>query len=155
MADLVRGAHDVRIALLDASVALFVNAATERARRKFAIACAKLAMERAFAGDTSDDNAVLWQALAVSSPAADVVTAVKAIVDKLEADVSNLSDKRDEGQASDADYAALFKKARAANAVWYALHADPTVAAAESAFEAVAAVGDDSIVELAKRHPTT
>ena len=64
MPDLVESADKGRIFLLDGAVQAFVKSATDEARRKFARACAKLAVERAFAGDSSNDKAVLRQALA-------------------------------------------------------------------------------------------
>jgi hypothetical protein len=153
MADLVQDADDVRLNMLDDSIATFVRGATDDARRKFARAVAQLALERAFAGDTSNEKSVLRQALATKPPAPDVAAAVEKIVDKLDEAGFDLSEKCDRGNATQQEYQAAFAKARAANAVWYALHADPLVAASETAYEAVAAVGDDPVSELAKRHP--
>ncbi|HEX8009339.1 MAG TPA: hypothetical protein VF814_00105, partial [Casimicrobiaceae bacterium] len=60
----MQSADDVRLDMLHDGIASFVRSATDDAKRKFAHACAKLAVERAFAGDTSNEKAVLRQALA-------------------------------------------------------------------------------------------
>ena len=153
MADLVHTAEKGRMFLLDDAVQTFVQSATDDARRKFARACAQLALERAFAGDASNDKAVLRQALATKPPAPDVAAAVEKIVDKLDELGFDLNDKAEAGKATQAEYLAAYNKARAANAVWYVLHADPLVAASECAYEAGIAVGEQAIVELAKKHP--
>lgn len=154
MADLVHSADKSRIFLLDEAVASFVKAATDAARRRFARACAQLAVEHAFAGDTSNDKAVLRQALATPPPAPDAANTVEEIVDRLDELGFDLNDKAEAGKVSQAEYIAMYNKARAANAVWYVLHADPFVAAAESAYEAGAVVGEDTIKAMATEHST-
>jgi hypothetical protein len=155
MADLVRNALDGRMFLLDDAVRAFVEAATDDARRKFARACAQLAVERAFAGDASNDKAVLRQALATKPPAPDVADAVEKLVDKLDGLGFDLNDKAEAGKATIEEYQAAYDKARAANAVWYVLSEDSLIAATEAAYEAGVAVGEDRIVEMAKQHPAT
>jgi hypothetical protein len=153
MADLVRKADDGRMFLLDEAVQGFVQSATDDARRKFARACAQLAVERAFAGDSSNDKAVLRQALATKPPAPVVAGSVEKIVDQLDEVGFDLNEKAEAGKATLEEYQAAYNKARAANAVWYVLQEDSLLAASESAYEAGVAVGEDAIARLAKEHP--
>ena len=69
-------------------------------------------------------------------------TALKALVDELDAAAWDLQDDVEAGQADQTDYLAAFGRARAAMALWFALDADPLEAAMEAAYEAEAATDD-------------
>ncbi len=67
---------------------------------------------------------------------------LKAFVSQLEAIQRKARDCVEEGQASRSQYIAAFRRARAANSIYYALSSDAFEAATESAYEANAATSD-------------
>jgi hypothetical protein len=68
---------------------------------------------------------------------------LKAFVSQLEAVERRVRDCVDNGQASRGQYIAAFRRARAANSIYYALSSDAFEAATESAYEANAATSDN------------
>jgi hypothetical protein len=67
---------------------------------------------------------------------------LRAFINQLEAIQRRARDCVEEGQASRAQYIAAFRRARAANSIYYALSSDAFEAAVESAYEANAATAD-------------
>lgn len=67
---------------------------------------------------------------------------LKAFVSQLEVVQGKVRDCVEEGQASRAHYIAAFRRARAANSIYYALSSDTFEAAIESTYEANAATSD-------------
>ena len=67
---------------------------------------------------------------------------LEAFVSQLDAIQRKARDCVEDGQASRAQYIAAFRRARAANSIYYALSSDAFEAATESAYEANAATSD-------------
>lgn len=67
---------------------------------------------------------------------------LKAFVNQLETIERRVRDCVDNGQASQDQYVAAFRRARAANSIYYALSLNAFEAATESAYEANAATSD-------------
>lgn len=71
---------------------------------------------------------------------------MQALTEGLDEAAWGVQDRVEAGTADKADYVNAFAKARAANAVWYALDPDPLEAAAEATFEASSAIEDPQVV---------
>ena len=70
--------------------------------------------------------------------------ALEGLVEELDSAGFNARDEFEAGRGPWEEYSRAFARARAANAVWFALDADPAAAAAEAIYEAHAAVDDPS-----------
>ena len=73
--------------------------------------------------------------------------AVERLTSELDELAWNIQEQLDEGVASEDEYAAAFERARAAMAVWFALDPRPRVAAEETIYEAIAAIGEAAVRE--------
>jgi len=67
----------------------------------------------------------------------------------------NIQDQVDEGTASEDEYASAFMRARAASSLDFALNGDAFTAAAESIYEASAALDDPELVRELVRSAVT
>lgn len=65
-----------------------------------------------------------------------------AVVDRLDETQWDLRDRFESGEVSEEQYLAAFGRARAVNALRFALETDPLVAAAEAVYEALAVTDD-------------
>lgn len=122
--------------------------ADEGARRRVAARVSRLALDRVPVSDPQ-----LRAALALieryafgDSPERD---AVQSLVDQLDRIAWDIQERVEAGSADEADYVAAFAKARAVNAVWYALASDALDAAAEATYEAAAAIDDPESLSAA------
>jgi hypothetical protein len=72
----------------------------------------------------------------------------KTLTDELDEAAWDVQDRVEAGDAEQGEYVAAFRRARAGMSLWFALHADPLVAALESVYEARAALDDGAVREL-------
>lgn len=77
----------------------------------------------------------------------DVRVNLSRVVERLDEIAWLLQDCVEAGTATQAEYEAAFKRARAAHALWFSLELDPLVAATEAAYEAYTATDDLSWIE--------
>ncbi len=139
-----------RANLLDERLRMQLQRSRPDKLRSFAIACASFAVERALQRDDERRRAQLVGALRGQASAEDV----RALVGEYDKTESALWFAYDDGRgkATQEEYKAAFAKARAANAVLFALERDPQLAAVESAYEAIAATDDDqAVMALARK----
>jgi hypothetical protein len=137
-----------RLKLLDPVLRQLINDASERAQRRAALAVSRLARDRVGIADPRLGSALerLQAGEYGDSPQRGAVLALTEELDEAAWDVNR---RVEAGEADKADYLKAFRKARAANAVWYALDPDPMAAAAETTYEALAAVDDHEAVRKA------
>jgi hypothetical protein len=72
-------------------------------------------------------------------------TELRALVEELDMAAWELQRDVGAGDAEDEEYAAAFRRARAVNALWCALDADPATAARDAVYEASHAVGESRV----------
>jgi hypothetical protein len=137
-----------RLKLLDPVLRQVLNDASEQARRRAALTVSKLAVDRASIADPRLGAALmrLQDGGYGDSPER---SAVHALTEELDEAAWHVQDRVKAGTAERADYVKAFVKARAANAVWYALDPDPLEAVAEATYEASAAIEDPEAVRTA------
>src|ERR1700674_5618083 len=137
-----------RLKLLDPVLQQMLNGAGAPARRRAALTVSKLAVDRAGIADPRLATALerLQSGGYGDSPER---RAVQALTEELDEVAWHVQGQVDTGNADKTDYVKAFAKARAANAVWYALDADPLEAAAEATYEASAAIDNPEAVRTA------
>jgi hypothetical protein len=135
-----------RLKLLDPRLQQVLRESTDEGRRRVALTVSSLAIDRA--GITDPRLAAGLERLQRGgygdSPERGAVQALTEELDEVAWDIQDQADGAD-----NADYAKAFMKARAANALWYALDEDPLEAAAEAAYEAGAAIEDPQSLRTA------
>jgi hypothetical protein len=137
-----------RLKLLDPVLRQVLDDASEPARRRAALTVSKLAVDRAGITDPRI-GAALERLQGGGYGDSSERSAVQALTEELDEAAWNVQDRVEAGTADKADYVNAFARARAANAVWYALDRDPLEAAAEATYEASAAIGDPEAVSTA------
>ncbi|MGX5681486.1 hypothetical protein [Schumannella luteola] len=112
--------------------------------RSIASEVARQAVERV----QLDDPDVLRAVESDPLPEGDSLRAMLSmVVERLDEVAWEIQSRIDEGTESQADYESVFKRARAAHALWFSLDPDPMVAAKESAYEAYSATDELSWIE--------
>jgi hypothetical protein len=115
--------------------------------RRIAERVAQAAIERAEINDERTDGA-LAALRAGSFGDTDARASAKALTDELDEVAWDIRDRVEAGDAEQEEYLAAFRRARAAMSLWFALDADPIVAALELVYEARAALDDGAVREL-------
>ncbi len=137
-----------RLKLLDPVLRQVLNNASEPAQRQAALAVSRLVGDRARIADPRL-GAALERLQAGEYGDSLQRRAVLALTQELDEVAWDVNRRVEAGEADKADYVHAFRKARAANAVWYALDSDSLAAAAEATYEALAAIDDHEAVRRA------
>lgn len=143
-----------RLKLLDPAIRQLLEGASEEARRRAASTVSRLAADRLGLSDPRLQAALerLRRGEYGDSPER---RAIEAMTKELDESAWDIQDRVEAGAAAQADYVKAFRIARAANAVWCALDADPMEAAVEATYEAGAAIDDPTLVRATVTNSVT
>ncbi|MEG4802252.1 hypothetical protein QUB63_20355 [Microcoleus sp. ARI1-B5] len=137
-----------RLEFIDAEQSELLKQATISELRNAAKVACEFALER-----TSFSHPIIEEALEAleKSQCGDVSlqNKLQSLVDRLDEIQWDLQEKMGEGSRELSDYLAAFHTARAINSLYFALNADPFVAASEAIYEAHAAT--DELVTLKQK----
>ncbi len=134
-------AQEDRLELLDAELSKQVERASDEQRRRAARAACEYALSRVRLGGELVDEAVRGLDDGQFG-ASRLLTLTEQLTETLDAEYFDLQEKAHAGQAEEAAFLTAFKKARAANALHFALKRDSLEAAREAIYEANAATDD-------------
>jgi hypothetical protein len=137
-----------RLEFIDAEQSEMLKQATIAEQRNAAKVACKFAIER-----TSLSHPILDEGLQALEKDRygdfSLQNKLQSLVDRLDEIQWDLQEKMGEGSIELSDYLAAFHTARAANSLYFALNADPFVAASEAIYEAYAAT--DELVTLKQK----
>jgi hypothetical protein len=142
-----------RLDILPGNLAEQIAQATDEQKRAICLAACKVAVQRTGASEQLVE-AALRSLEKGRYEDASVTAGLKQLVDDLDAKYFEAQELYEAGKGTKEAYLALFRKARAANAVLFAFNNDPFMAACESFYEAGAAadVIDDALALLRDEH---
>ncbi len=130
-----------RLELVAPDLSAQLRESDDASRRAAALAACHLALSRNHLAEP-----LVGEALAAleagSGGGSQLKESLWRVVEKFDTDYFDLQDAADEGKATEPEYVAAFRKARAANALHCALSRSSFEAATESIYEANAAVED-------------
>ncbi len=139
-----------RLGTLDPELARRVLAAPEAACRSLAAGAAEAALS--VVGAPADERLLAAREAVRLGNVGDshVRSALQTLVEELDEAAWDIQDQVEAGRRPYEEYQSAFERARAINALWFALDPDPRVAAGEACYEALAAgVDADQLALLA------
>jgi hypothetical protein len=130
-----------RLELIAPELSLALERASERCRRRAARVACEYALARVSLTAPALDTGLL-ALRAGKFGQREVLASLEQLTEALDAEYFDLQEKADAGEVEQEAFLAAFKKARAANAVCFALKPDSLEASRESIYEANAATED-------------
>jgi len=136
---------ETRIELISPELRKRLDSANEAHLRRIAATVSRAIVERVGISHPIITRA-LEQLDAHGPPVGELQAQVQAFADDLDSAYLDLSEECEEGHASREQVSVAFSKARAANAVAFALDSNALIAASEAAYEAASAVDDAAAI---------
>lgn len=142
--------HQIRLDLISPELLLRLGKASKEQLREIVHSVCRLVVER-----TGLENEIIDEVMEILDSGSQnndsLRVSINNFVEALDEKQWNLQELVEIGQAKKSDYFSAFSRARAANALYYALDQDPLFSAAEVIYEANAALDDLTIVETLAR----